>query len=101
MADSEARFAAKLARSVGRLDWWNVRDEHSPYEWALQKALFAVEPWGEDRADLRAAVNTQQIVAAHGVALDEDDFAKLRFYLKVNSPKQVLSPAQQRQLIEG
>lgn len=62
--DGEARFAAELGRSVGRLDWWNIRGEHTPYEWALQLALYAVAPFGERRADMRAARQTAIMIAA-------------------------------------
>lgn len=60
-------FAAELARSVGRLDWWNIRAEHTAYEWAAQKAMYAVCPFGERRADMRAGFNTANIIAAHAI----------------------------------
>lgn len=56
---------AKVARSVGRLDWWNLFAEMTPYEIAHTQALWGLEPWGDDRADLRAAVNT---ASASGVS---------------------------------
>ena len=55
-------FAAELARSLGRFDWWNVRDEHTPFEWTVQQAMFAAAPWGERRADLRAAIHTANLL---------------------------------------
>ena len=61
MRDHEARFAAEFARSLGRHDWWNLRDEHTPYQWQCQLAMYSANPWGERRADLRAAVNSTSI----------------------------------------
>lgn len=89
MSDPSARFAAKLARSVGRLDWWNVYDEHTPYEWALQVAMFAAEPWGEDREDLRmalAAALNQSAHAAEPVQAEKlsEMFDQYRKYLPVH-----------------
>lgn len=72
MSDEEARFAACLARQVGRLDWWNVRNEHTPYEWTVQRLLYEVDPFGERRHDLRAAINTLFIRNAT-VEMTEDD----------------------------
>lgn len=102
MKDGEARFAFKIALLVHRYDFWNIRDEMSAYEWAMLKAMFLVEPWGEDRADIRAQVNTNYLCAAQGAQLDDDDLSRLRFYLKANAPKdEPLSPEQQRILLEG
>lgn len=90
MRDGEARFAADLARSVGRLDWWNIKAEHTPYEWACQIAMYQVNPFGERRADMRSAVSTtNQIVAGSSTKLSGDDvqslFASIRDYLKCNA----------------
>lgn len=67
MRDDESRFCAELARSVGRLDWWNIKAEHTPYQWACQIAMYRVAPWGERRADRRAAFNTASMRAAMAV----------------------------------
>lgn len=56
-------FARRLARSVGRLDWWNVYDEHTDYQWACQVAAEQVDPTGDARADLRAAHCTANLMA--------------------------------------
>lgn len=64
MRDDEARFAAELGRSVGRWDWWNLKGEHTQYEWAMQRAMYRVCPYGERRADRRAAFHTAQLLAA-------------------------------------
>ena len=55
-------FAAELARSLGRFDWWNIRDEHTPFEWIVQRAMYAATPWGERRADFRAAIHTANLL---------------------------------------
>jgi len=87
MRDEEARFAADLARSCGRYDWWNIKNEHTPFEWACQIAMAQVNPFGERRADIRAATNTtNQIVSAPGVKIQAADaqelFRQIRDYLK-------------------
>ncbi len=41
-----------------------IKDEHTPYEWACQAARKRVAPWGEERADFRAAVNTVRVILA-------------------------------------
>ena len=66
--DFEAHFAAEFARSLGRFDWWNVRAEHTPFQWQAQVALYSSQPWGERRADLRAAIGTANLVAAQMTA---------------------------------
>jgi len=49
---------------VGRLDWWNIKAEHTAYEWAAQKAMYAVCPFGERRADMRTAINTLTLLTS-------------------------------------
>lgn len=73
---------AKAARSVGRLDWWNLFAGMTPYEIAHTQALWGLEPWGDDRADLRAAINT---VAAAGVPGEKigEAVAELSSYLPI------------------
>lgn len=38
--------------------WVEVFESHTPNEWAYQLALSVVDPWGDARDDLRAALNT-------------------------------------------
>lgn len=64
----------------------------------MQLALSDVEPWGEDRADIRSAVSTGHVVLAHAEQSTEEQrtelFNALQFYLPVNQPPEVLlSPA--------
>ena len=67
-----------LARSVGRLDWWNIKDEHTEIEWAAQIALYRVDPWGERRQDLRSALHTAYIMQAVSmVEIPADQFSKI------------------------
>ncbi len=61
------------------------------YEWLLLQALERVEPWGEDRADLRAAFNTSQIIASNRAEkMTNREFNKLFLsitkYLKCHFP---------------
>lgn len=68
----------ELARSVGRLDWWNVRREHTPYQWLVQRVLYHIHPCGERRADMRAAHNTANLLAAQAKEpLDGSAFSEL------------------------
>ena len=100
MEDDDARLAEKVARAHGRLDYVNVYREHTPHEWLVRKLLYQIEPFGEDRADLRAAVNTLRLVqmwASEPLTESqcEQEINNLRFYLKVNQPPEiVLTPAQ-------
>lgn len=70
--------------------WVEIYDSHNAYEWGLQVALTEVEPWGDDRDDLRAAVNTARIVSSN-VKVEEDQLADLihstRSYLKIHQPE--------------
>ena len=91
MMDDDARFCAELARSVGRLDWWNIKDEHTAYEWAAQVAMFYVCPFGERRADLRTAVSTAHLIGIQSAQrIEEAEFGELvrnlSDYLKCYSP---------------
>ena len=71
------------------MDWWRIKREHTPQEWALQKAMFIADPWGETRDDLRAAIQTRRIVATGGCPskCEDEDYDSLRFYLKHNQPQ--------------
>ena len=40
-----------------------MRDEHTPFEWQTQLALYVVAPYGERRADLRQAISTANLMA--------------------------------------
>ena len=53
-----------MGRSVGRLDWWNIKDEHTEYEWQCQLAMYLVAPFGERRQDIRQAYHTAHIMTA-------------------------------------
>lgn len=55
----------RLARSVGRLDFWNLNKELTPYEIALHRAAEVIEPYGDARNDLRAAMQTLHLVQIH------------------------------------
>lgn len=93
MADADIRLAARLARAAGRIhptDWIEVYESHNSYEWALQIALSVVDPWGDDRDDLRHAVNTAQRVASQAAESQEAVFDAvvdaMTKYLKIHRP---------------
>lgn len=50
--------------SVGRLDFWNLTKEMTSFQLAVHQAAMAIEPVGEDRADMRMAMQTLAIVQA-------------------------------------
>ena len=43
----------------------DVFESHSPYEWAVQRAMETVDPWGDKRADERAAWNTMHLIQSN------------------------------------
>lgn len=82
MTDDEARFAAELARSVGRFDWWNIKAEHTSYEWAAQIALYSVSPYGDRRTDLRNAYHTAHMIVSNRTKQPEtEEFREMLFAL--------------------
>ncbi len=78
------------------MDWVAVYESHSPYEWIVQVALSIVDPWGDDRDDLRAETNTLAIVAQTNESL-----LRLTNYLKIHERQDAVGPAAMRQMIEG
>ena len=93
MSDEDARLAAKLARQCGMYhpkDWVKVYNSHSPYEWLLQVGLSKVDPWGDDRADQRAATMAANLILSQVSAENAPDYHQLieslRNYLPVNQP---------------
>ncbi len=84
-----------MGRAVGRWDWWNLRAEHTDYEWACQIALYIVAPWGERRADTRAAINTTHLISAQAsqdVTVDDmqELMGALSSYLKCDTASEDL-----------
>ncbi len=58
-------------------DWIDFRDAHTNYEWAVQEAANIVEPFGEERADMRMAMNTMQIVASLNPQMSDETFQEV------------------------
>lgn len=57
------------------MDWWNLRGEHTEFEWAAQRALYEVCPFGERRADIRHGLLTANLIASMQVnEVTEGDF---------------------------
>jgi hypothetical protein len=98
MTDGEARFARRLGLAVGRLDWWNIKAEHTPYEWILQQIADEIEPLGDNRSDIRAARHTAELLAALVPGITQSELTEraqnLRQYLAVQQPPDdpVLTP---------
>ena len=64
------------------MDWVEVYESHTPYEWLTQQALAVVDPWGDDRADMRAAINT---IAVRGDGESQSDVMDVLLgYLEIN-----------------
>ena len=83
------------------MDWVEVYESHTPYEWLMQKILAVVDPWGDDRADLRAAVNTMPGLDT-GDADRSEIMQSLIGYLKINErQEQDAGPAGVRMMLEG
>lgn len=66
----------------------------------MQLARCRVEPFGEERADQRAAINTLEAILAQATELPPEAVIealanRLQFYLKSNQPaERVLTPAE-------
>lgn len=58
MKEPETLFLLRLSLSIGRLDFWNLPDEFSPYELSVLQSAYQIDPWGNERDDLRHAWNT-------------------------------------------
>jgi hypothetical protein len=57
----------KVALSEGRLSrWQELFEELTPHDMAVLAAFSRICPFGPDRDDLRAAVNTSALIAAWG-----------------------------------
>lgn len=57
-----------------------------------------VDPWGDDRDDLRAALNTMANYMGDG---DKEDIAKaLTGYLEINKQPEYAGPAEMRRMLE-
>lgn len=78
--------------SVGKM----LREEMTSADFAMWEAYYAVEPWGEERADLRAGIIASTQANCHrtkGAAFKPSDFMP-----QFDKPKQ--SPQQVRSVIE-
>lgn len=95
-----ARFLRRLGLSVNRLDWWNIAAELTPFEINVLRIQEELEPTGEERADMRAAVNTAcqaSTMATISEAGMNDLMRSLTTYTAIDrheSETRVASPAQ-------
>ena len=63
---------------MNRLDWWNIKAEHTAYEWACQIAMSIACPFGERRKDIREAYHTAHLLASQSPQqLTNDEFSTL------------------------
>jgi len=75
-----------------------VYESHTPYEWLVQRCLMIVDPWGDDRDDLRAAINTVASTPTQDAGELQD---VLIGYVKINEQSKQAGPAQMRAMLEG
>lgn len=93
-------FLRKLARESGREDWWNLADEMTPFQVAVLQVQEELSPTGEERADMRAAVNTAVLASTMAKISDrgmDDIMRSLTTYTefdRTRAEKHVASPAQ-------
>jgi len=81
------------------MDWVEVYESHTPYEWQVQRALAIVDPWGDDRDDLRLAINT---IAARGGGDNAGEVLDvLTGYLPINKSEATVGPAAMRAAMEA
>lgn len=55
-------FAHRLALELGEPDVMAMLDGMTLEQFRLWQGYFAIEPWGEERADLRMAIETSALV---------------------------------------
>lgn len=76
----------RIALSEGRISrWGEVLSELTPHDLQVIQAYYQVEPWGEDRADLREATMAALVAGAmSGAEVDPND---LKNYLSTDDGK--------------
>lgn len=95
-------MAARLARASGRVhpkEWVEIYESHTPYEWLMQRTLAAVDPWGDDRDDLRAALNT--LANYPGTGDKQELLQALLGYIEINKAAEHVGPADMRRALES
>lgn len=68
----------RLCRLAGKnhpKDWFDFYYSHNGYEWALQVAANIVEPFGEDRDDVRHSNNTDVLLMQTAGKASEEEWA--------------------------
>lgn len=70
---------------------------HTPTEWLVQRVLAVVDPWGDERADKRAALNTMTAAGQ----FDMEVFRALTSYTDGSMKPEEVGPAAMRQALEG
>lgn len=98
-------LAMRLGLKCGRWDWWNLQDEHTPYQWSLQRAAYAVEPWDGHRDDIRTALAVIAVIQHVGMASVSEQgidslFKALVGYLEPQADK-VVSPDEAAAMFRG
>jgi len=76
---------------VGRWDGWNLKNDHTEFEWIVQQLADIIDPIGEPREDLRNALSTAKLIGAMNPEIDDEALSeiaqKLQHYLSHNQPK--------------
>lgn len=72
---------------MGRLDWETLLDELTPRQLNVLMTYAAIEPFGEERADLRSAVHTTRLMEALGAkGVEPADLAR---YLQIHHDDEI------------
>lgn len=67
----------------------------------MQQCLDIVDPWGDDRDDLRAAINTMAVLPTTNGNARQETMTALLGYLKINQQDEIAGPNQVRAFIES
>jgi len=88
-----------VAIPAGRFDWDVYVDELGAERIAELEALWAVEPWGDERADRRAEAHTRILAAAFGNSTPIDDC--LFDYLELRDAEEETDPETSAAIVRG
>lgn len=83
--DPELRLLMRLALKMGRTVQ-ELYKEMSAYEFSLWAALYAVDPWGEEREDYRTGLTISQLVNISGKYVPRGKESKPRDFMPFQHP---------------
>lgn len=106
MGDGLTLFAIKLGRAVGRHDFDVMWGELNLWQQSMHIAAALIEPFGEDRADLREAHLTLHLMQAisHKAFTDEEASeiqGNLQRYLRIHGEAKKAAPSPEEAARQG